>query len=88
MWLPFVIGATSTLIYDYKNKQTSGKPARNNAYLTLLAFCVGLLLFAWEGIICLVMAAPMGLIFTYFGYLFAHAFSRSISDNGAHTASI
>lgn len=88
MWLPFVIGAVSTFIYNYKNRQISGKRARNNAYLTLLIFCIGLLLFAWEGIICLVMAAPLGILFTYFGYLFAHAFSRSIWDNGAHTASI
>ncbi|MHA4738196.1 SRPBCC family protein [Dyadobacter sp. MSC1_007] len=87
IWLPFVIGATSTLIYTYK-KQSPAKAAKNNAYLTLLTFCIGLLLFAWEGFICLVMAAPIGFPLTYLGYVVAKAFSKSVSANGAHTAGI
>jgi hypothetical protein len=44
--------------------------------LTLLFFCVGLLFFAWEGIICLAMAAPIGFLFTYLGFLIGHGLSK------------
>lgn len=68
VWLPFVLGATSTLILSYNNT-VERKELRNNAFWTLIAFSIGLLFFAWEGIICLIMAYPIGLIFTYLGFL-------------------
>ena len=74
-WLPFVLGITSTLILSYK-KPVERKVIRNNAYLTLLIFCIGLLAFAWEGIICLIMAMPIGIIFTYLGFLFGHLLTK------------
>jgi hypothetical protein len=67
VWLPTTIGAMSTLLFAYKN-QTDKKTLRNLSYTTLGIFCLGLLTFAWEGIICLIMAAPIGLLFTYIGY--------------------
>jgi hypothetical protein len=76
VWLPVVLGAISTLIYSYKNQRTRSE-LRNNAYITLLIFCIGLLSFAWEGVICLIMAAPIGLLFTYLGYLAAYYFTKS-----------
>lgn len=76
IWLPLVIGATSTLIYGYKNS-TLRTERRNNAYLTLFIYCFGLLFFAWEGIICLVMAAPIGMLFTYLGFLIGHYLAGS-----------
>jgi hypothetical protein len=76
IWLPMVLGATSTLILAYKNSITR-KQLRNNAYLTLLIFCLGFLVFAWEGIICLLMAAPIGLVCTYIGFLIGYSFSKS-----------
>ncbi|WP_440703305.1 hypothetical protein [Dyadobacter sp. 22481] len=85
LWLPFVIGATSTLMYGHK-KQEPDKKIRNNAYLTLLIFCIGLLIFAWEGIICLIMAAPIGLLLTYLGYLVARIFLPNMSNNGTRAA--
>ncbi len=87
IWLPFVLGAISTLIYAYKNP-TSRKALRNNAYLTLLIFCIGLLLFAWEGIICLIMAAPIGFIFTYLGFLVGYGLSKSKVNYSTPTAII
>lgn len=87
VWLPLVLGATSTLILAHKNP-TARKILRNNAYLTLLIFCVGLLFFAWEGIICLLMAAPIGFVFTYFGFLIGHALSKSKMSNSTPTAII
>jgi hypothetical protein len=74
--LPFVLGASSTLILSYKNI-VDRKQLRNNAYWTLLAFSIGLLLFAWEGIICLIMALPIGMFFTYLGFLIGHLLSKN-----------
>lgn len=87
IWLPLVLGATSTLILSYKNS-VSRKQLRNNAYLTLLIFCLGLLAFAWEGIICLIMAAPIGFVFTYFGFLIGFYFSKSDLNGQTPTAII
>lgn len=67
IWLPTVMGAISTMLFAYKN-DTTKRILRNLSYITLGVFCLGLLTFAWEGIICLIMAAPMGLLFTYIGY--------------------
>lgn len=78
--IPLVLGATSTLILAYKNP-TARITLRNNAYVTLLIFCIGLLFFAWEGIICLVMAAPIGLVCTYFGFLIGYSLSKSKMSN-------
>ena len=87
IWLPLVLGATSTLILAHKNS-VSRKELRNNSYWTLLAFCIGLLAFAWEGIICLIMAAPIGFVFTYLGFLIGLSFSKSKIEANAPTAII
>ncbi len=84
VWLPFVLGATSTLILSYNNS-VDRKELRNNSFLTLLAFSVGLLFFAWEGIICLLMAFPIGLIFTYFGFLVGHLLTKNKLSSKAPT---
>ncbi len=76
LWLPIVLGATSTLMLAHKNSIPRTK-LRNNAFLVLSIFCLGLLAFAWEGIICLIMAAPLGYVFTYFGFLIGFHFSKS-----------
>ena len=67
IWLPTVMGAISTILVAYNN-QASKKVLRNISFATLGIFCLGLLTFAWEGVICLIMAAPIGLLFTYIGY--------------------
>ena len=67
IWLPFAMGAASTMIYGYK-KQTQRRTLRNISLWTLLIFCLGLLVFAWKGAICLIMAAPIGLLFTWIGH--------------------
>jgi hypothetical protein len=87
IWLPIFLGAMSSLIYAYKNTVSRIK-IRNNAYLTLLIYCIGLLTFAWEGIICLLMAAPIGFIFTYLGFAMATAFSKSKMKGSIPTAVI
>ena len=67
IWLPLVMGASSTILLAYNNSTTK-RNCRNISFFTLLIFCVGLLTFALEGIICIVMAAPIGLLFTWIGY--------------------
>lgn len=76
IWLPLVMGATSTLIYGYKNL-AERRALRNISYWTLLIFCLGLLFFAWEGVICLIMAAPIGLFFTWVGHRIAYAIVKN-----------
>ncbi len=71
IWLPIVLGASATIIYGYKNEVTK-RGLRLTAFLTLGIFCLGLLTFAFEGIICIAMAAPIGLFFTWVGYLIGY----------------
>lgn len=87
VWLPLVLGATSTLILAHKTS-IPRKQLRNNAYLTLLIFCLGMLVFAWEGVICLIMAAPIGILFTYVGFLIGFHFSKSNLKGQTPTAII
>jgi len=75
-WLPFVLGASTTLIFAYK-RNIERQRLRDNAYLALFIFCFGLLAFAWEGIICLIMAFPVGMLFTYLGFLVGHLLSKT-----------
>jgi hypothetical protein len=76
IWLPLIMGVTSTLIYGRK-KTAERSILRKIAYITLLIFCLGLLFFAWEGVICLIMAAPIGLFFTWIGYRIGYEIIKS-----------
>jgi len=82
VWLPIVLGATSTLLYGYKN-ETRRKKLFFISFITLLFFCMGLLLYAWEGIICMVMAFPIGLLFTYIGHWIGCQILTSKLANGS-----
>jgi Polyketide cyclase / dehydrase and lipid transport len=80
IWLPFVMGASSTLIYGF-NKTNKRSKLFIISLLTLGIFCLGLLLFAWEGIICLIMALPVGLFFTWLGHLIGYWILKSKIGN-------
>ena len=80
VWLPFVMGATSTLLYGYNNPTRLGK-LFNISMGTLLIFCVGLLFFAWEGLICLMMALPIGMFFTWLGHFIAYQVLKTKVSN-------
>ena len=75
------MGAISTMLFGYKNKLTRKKLIWN-AHLTLLVYCVGLLFFAFEGVICIVMAAPIGMFFTWLGFLIGYAFVEKWNKPG------
>lgn len=64
--IPLFIGACATVLYG---KQ---KPSRIGTYVgvssvSLLIYCLGLILFAIEGAICIVMAAPLGILLSMIG---------------------
>lgn len=42
------------------------------AFLSLAFYSLGLIFFAIEGLICIIMAAPLGILITWIGCLFAH----------------
>jgi hypothetical protein len=84
IWLPIILGATSTLIYGY-NKTTVKRKLFGISMWTLLVFCLGLLTFAWEGVICLVMAFPIGLFFTWVGHWIGYEFLKSKVGNTSTT---
>lgn len=67
---PLFIGFVPPVILGYK-KKISKKEAINTGFITLGLFVTGLIFFAIEGIICIAMAAPFGLLFTFAGSLIA-----------------
>jgi hypothetical protein len=87
IWLPTVMGATSTILVAYNN-QASKTLLRNISFATLGIFCLGLLTFAWEGVICLIMAAPIGMLFTYIGHRIGYFIIKGKMRNNAITVMI
>ncbi len=67
IWLPIVLGASSTLMLGYKNP-VPASDLRRTAFLTLGVFCLGMLTFAFEGMVCIAMALPIGFLFTWVGF--------------------
>lgn len=64
--IPFFIGACATVLYG---KQ---KPSRTGKYISVATaslgiYCAGLILFAIEGAICIIMAAPLGFLMSLIG---------------------
>lgn len=73
---PLFMGAGSTLIYGLK-KAPSTIDALQVGLLTLVVFLASLLLFAIEGLICVVMAAPFGFGLTVVGAFIGKAILAS-----------
>lgn len=68
IFTPLLIGILSSALYGYGRK-ISKSEAAETSFLSLGVFMLGLLLFAMEGLICIVMAAPIGLLMTWVGSL-------------------
>lgn len=76
---PFLIGFCSTFLYGYKNKTTKSK-AIWIGFTTLLICTLALIAFAIEGLICIIMAAPIGILLTWVGSLIGYSLlKKSIS---------
>src|SRR6185437_4101812 len=65
--MPFVMAVSVTIICGYKGN-VSRINLRNACYWTLLIYCIGIVAYAWEGIICIAMASPLAILFTWLGY--------------------
>lgn len=81
---PLFIGAVPTILYGNK-KQITKKEAFFIGLLALVIFTAGLLVFAIEGLICIAMAAPIGLLLTWIGSLVGYTII-SKTPNNAPTA--
>jgi hypothetical protein len=77
---PLFIGASSTILYGLK-KEITKRQAWEIGLLTLGVFTLMLLIFAIEGLICIAMAAPFGLLFTWFGSLIGLSIIRKTPKN-------
>jgi len=77
---PLFIGSGPTIFYGFKNEVT-----KREAWLfglsTLGIFTAGLLVFAIEGVICIAMAAPFGLLLTWVGSLIGYAIIKKTPNN-------
>lgn len=77
---PFLIGFCSTFLYGYKNKIT-----KSNAiwigFLTLTICTGSLIIFAIEGLICIAMAAPIGILLTWIGSLIAYSLLKKLPNS-------
>lgn len=76
MLTPFLIGFCSTFLYGYKNKITKSE-AIGIGFTTLAICTLALIVFAIEGLICIAMAAPIGILFTWIGSLIGYSLLQS-----------
>ena len=72
--VPVFIGFTSTFLENRIEKRKFGHNI-STSFLALFIYCMGLLLFAIEGAICILMAAPFGMLFTLIGAALGHIIS-------------
>lgn len=88
IWLPFVMGAMTTIIFGHKN-EVKKYFLRSLSFATLAIFCIGLLAFALEGVICVVMALPIGIFFNWLGHLVGYEIiKKTLITNVPTTLSI
>jgi len=77
---PFFVGFSMTVLYGLK-KGVTGKSAFLNNLMALAILFALLMLFAVEGAICLVMAAPITLLLSWFGCLLGNAVVNKTPDS-------
>jgi uncharacterized membrane protein YhaH (DUF805 family) len=73
--IPFAMGFVSVLIYCYHEPRTLGS-CLGVACLSPLLLALAMLAYAIEGLICLVMAAPLALIMAIMGGMLAYSLQR------------
>lgn len=74
--LPFCMGFLSSLIYGFQQERSVGA-CLVVANLTVLIVGAGLLLFAFEGVICLIMAAPIAFGIATIGGLLGYVVQKT-----------
>lgn len=78
---PIFIGFTATVLFGFGRK-IEDKEATSISYITLGIFVACLLVFAIEGIICVAMAAPIGLAMAWVGACFGQVLNHKRFNNG------
>ncbi|HBF21695.1 MAG: hypothetical protein CMI36_14895 [Owenweeksia sp.] len=76
---PLFIGLASTVLYGYEREITLQQATRIG-FETLGIFTLGLIAFAVEGLICIAMAAPIGVLFTWMGALLGFSIIKKRPD--------
>lgn len=82
--IPLFIGAIPTIIYGYKKTLTKTE-AFSVGFLSLVIYTLGLIICAIEGLICIAMAAPIGILLMWIGSLIGYLIIRKAPDKSAMT---
>lgn len=77
---PLFIGVASTVLYGHNSELTT-KEATKISLLTLGVFTILLIVFAIEGLICIAMAAPIGILLTWIGGLLGLSIIKKRPNN-------
>ena len=78
--IPFVLGMGSALIYGYHHPR-SLKDYMVVAMMALSLFSIGLMALAMEGLICIMMAFPLGAVLGLFGAIIGWTFQRGPNNH-------
>jgi len=82
--IPFFLGFSPAILYNQKNVIKYGE-IRDNAFISLGIYSVCLIAFAIEGLVCIVMAAPLAILFTWIGSLLGYSLIKRNPDNASST---
>ncbi len=85
--VPFLIGFLPPYLVGRTQQQTK-KESYKISFLTLLLACLCLLVFAYEGIICILMASPIAMVLTFVGSHLAYILRNGKLDNPNNTMMI
>jgi uncharacterized membrane protein YhaH (DUF805 family) len=83
--VPFAMGFASVLIYSY-HEPRSLRSCLGVACLSPMLLGLALLAYAWEGVICLLMAAPLALALSALGGTLAYSLQRWHREAGTAPA--
>lgn len=87
--LPFFLGLTSVLIYGFHHPRTLGS-CLLVALCAVVLVCAAFFALAVEGLICLIMAAPLGIVLALLGGFIGYIIQRrpSFSNEAFHALSL
>jgi hypothetical protein len=75
IFIPLLIGLYAVLLYGYKKTITYGQ-ARDVTWMALCFFCLVLFFAAMEGLICIAMALPFGILLSFIGGMLGTVFVK------------
>jgi hypothetical protein len=78
---PIFIGFCPTILYGY-HKEITKKKSFQLGITTLVLYTIALIIFALEGLICIAMAAPFGVVLTLVGSMIGYGITDKTPKNG------